>query len=408
MIERRNKEWKNMKDFKKIRSVEDLQAVIHPQSRVLTLFSGGLDSAYLLYLLTKLNCTQITALTVDLGDDVDYAGIEKLAQFFGVNSVILDCKQEFAEHHVAPAIAAKSLYLGVHPISSSLSRPLIAKQAVNLARELNCDVILHTANQSQNSLRRLNGAIEQLEFDGYYGTPYEFSAVTREEKARDLQSFGVDVFKTRNYSGDSNLWCREFESGLLDDPENFSTPESLYRWSASVPTAPATELAIQFEKGLPVAVDGVRMDLLALIEHLNKVYGAYGLGRYAGLEHLKGGEKVLEVREMPAAEILLHTYRQLETACIDAETIREKLGIEQVWVREAIEGRWYETLKEASESFILSVAGHVSGTVVYHLEWRTCEIISIRADAPLYLRDRDDWEKKVASLGRTQLAGAVL
>jgi argininosuccinate synthase len=392
---------------KRIRSIEDLRNVVTPESRVLTLFSGGLDSAYLLHLLSQQKCKNLTALTVDLGDNVDRAGIEELAKKLGAQSVILDKRREFAEQFVAPAIAAHSSYLGVHPISSSLSRPLMAQEAMKVARELRCDVILHTANQSQNSLRRLNGALSQLGFDGYYGTPYEFSAFTREEKAKGLRMRGIDVFKTRHYSGDSNLWCREFESGMLDNPEQFSTPEALYLWSASTPTTGATRMSITFSKGLPVEVDGHAMPMLDLIEHLNIKAGVHGLGRFSGLEHLSGGEKVLEVREMPAAHVLLHAYRHLETACVDAEAIREKMSMEQIWVREALEGRWFGTLREAAQQFISSLAKHVTGVVSYHLDWRTLEVNSIRAARPLYICDRDTWEKQKAAEGRMGLRAAL-
>ncbi|MEN1939373.1 argininosuccinate synthase-related protein [Paenibacillus sp. 102] len=385
---------------KRIRSIENLRDVIKPGSRVLTLFSGGLDSAYLLHLLSKQRCKEVIALTVDLGDDVNYVDIQNLAKQFGAHSVILDKRQEFVEQFVAPAIAAHASYLGVHPISSSLSRPCIVNQAVRLAKELSCDVILHTANQSQNSLRRLNGALDQLGFKGYYGTPYEFSALTREEKINELRNQGVNVFQTRNYSGDSNLWCREFESGMLDDPEDFSTPEDLYRWSASKPTADATKMSISFKEGIPLSVNGQKMQLLELIEHLNVEAGIYGIGRFSGLEHLAGGEKVLEVREMPAAHILLHAYRQLETACVEAESIREKISLEQIWIREAVEGRWYGTLREAAQQFIGSIARNVTGTVTYHLDWRTLEVNSICASRPLYIRDRDGWEKQKSNENR--------
>lgn len=382
---------------KNIRSVEDLNKILSPQTRVLTLFSGGLDSAYLLYLLSQKNCAEVVALTFDLGDDINYPFLEQLARKFGVRLIVLDRKNEFAESFVAPAIAAPSLYLGLHPISSSLSRPLMAKEAVHLANQLNCDVLLHTANQSQNSLRRLNGAIYDLGYKGYYGTPYENTVLTRNEKTEILRQNGVDFFTKRNYSGDSNVWCREFESGLLDDPEKFSTPEMLYRWSASTQSQEPVKLSLTYERGIPVAVNGTRMPLLEIIEFLNSHAGAYGLGRYSGLEHLVGGQKVLEVREMPAAAILLHAYRQLETACVSAETSREKINVEQMWIREAVEGRWFGLLREASQNFIARVSEHVNGIIDYKLNWRTLEVTSIRADKPLYLRDRDAWEKEAVT-----------
>lgn len=388
-----------MKSRQQIRSIEDLAVLSQrPQGMIITLFSGGLDSAYLLHLLAQQNCTNVIALTVDLGDDIDLAHIEQVTNHFQVRSIVLDRQDLFAQEAVLPAIAAQAKYLGMYPISASLSRPIIAREAIRLARTIDCTAILHTANQSQNSLRRLNGAIQQFGFAGYYGTPYEFTALTRQEKATALQNVGLDYFKMRSHSGDSNLWCREFESGSLDDPEMFSTPASLYKWSVPDPTASSTTLEIRFDSGVPTRLNGQLLPIVEIISHLNSTVGRYRLGRYAGLEHLDQGEKVLEVREMPAAFLLLDAYRHLETASLSADTLKQKMGIEQTWVMEAIEGRWFGELKQAAESFIASTSKHVNGTVAYRLNLQNAEIFSIQADSPLYLRDRDAWEQKVAML----------
>src|SRR5690606_4533748 len=132
-----------------------------------------------------------------------------------------------------PAIRAQARYLGIYPVSSSLSRPILAKIAVKVARDLGCDAIVHTANQPQNSLRRLNGAIEQQGFEGCYRTPYERSVLTREEKIEALRQLGLTRFQAHGISGDANLWCREFESGSLDNPEGFWVPPSLFEWTRS-------------------------------------------------------------------------------------------------------------------------------------------------------------------------------
>lgn len=386
-----------MKSLKKIRSVEDLAVLSqHQQGTIITLFSGGLDSTYLLYLLKQHKCTDVIALTVDLGDDIDLTHVKDVAERFHVRSVVLDCKNLFAEEAVLPALAAQAKYLGMYPISASLSRPIIAREAVRLAKTINCTAILHTANQSQNSLRRLNGAIEQLDFTGYYGTPYEFTALTRQEKATALHNIGFDEFKMRSHSGDSNLWCREFESGSLDDPEMFHTPASLYKWSVPDLSAPPITVEIRFDHGVPTHLNGQLLPIVEMIDHLNSVIGRYGLGRYAGLEHLDHGEKVLEVREMPAAFLLLDAYRHLETAILGADLLKQKISIEQTWVMEAIEGRWFGELKQAAESFIASTSKNISGTVIYQLNFQSAEICSIQADKPLYIRDRDTWEKEIA------------
>ena len=174
--------------------------------------------------------------------------------------------------------------------------------------------------------------------------------MTRAEKIDALQAVGMSKFQARGISGDANLWCREFESGALDNPEAFWVPESLFDWTApSEAIEVAADFSVTFERGVPVAIDGQCLPLLNLISRLNLQAGAFGVGRYSGLEHLEQGEKVLEVREAPAATVLMDAYRHLETATLAFELIREKMTQEQLWVREAIEGRWFGAVREAAD-----------------------------------------------------------
>lgn len=391
---------------RQIRSLQDLSIVTRSCKKVLTLFSGGLDSTYVLKELAQSPGCEIIALTVDLGDGVDRDDLKEIAERFGARSIVIDGKKAFADDAVLPAIRANARYMSIYPISSSLSRPIISRYAVELARKLGCDAIIHTANQSQNSLRRLNGAIRQLGYEGYFGSPYEYSALSRDEKIERLRKAGLDRFQARGISGDSNLWCREFESGSLDNPESFWVPESLFDWTAdSGKGKHGKDLSIRFHHGVPVALDDIEMSLVDLIACLNRKAGSFGIGRYAGLEHLAHGEKVLEVREAPAACVLMDAYRQLETATMDAELLREKLSLEQIWVREAIEGRWFDELRTAADSFIATTSQQVSGTVSYQLRQGAADVCAIRAEQARYLTDRDDWERKVAHIrGRRGLA----
>jgi argininosuccinate synthase len=379
-----------------LRSFGDLDAMPGKVDHVLTLFSGGLDSSYVLKELSQRKL-RVTALAVDVGESCRIQDLKEIADFFGVGLQIVDARDMFATEAVAPAIRAQAKYLGMYPVSSSLSRPILAKVAVRVARELGCDAIVHTANRSQNSLRRLNGAIGQLGYSGCYGTPYERSVLSRDEKIEVLRRLGLERFQARGISGDANLWCREFESGSLDNPEGFWVPPSLFEWTRAPETPPkAREIQIDFRAGLPVAIDRQPMDLVPLIAHLNTTVGAYSIGRYSGLEHLEGGEKVLEVREAPAATLLMDAYRQLETAVLDAETLREKVALELLWTREAVEGRWFSPLRQCADAFIAKAAEKVTGTVRYVLRQGAADIWSIVAARPLYLTDRDGWEKAVA------------
>ncbi len=381
---------------RQVRSFTDLDHLAQQAPHVLTLFSGGLDSSHVLQALTARGC-RVTALCVDVGEALPAHELQSITDHLGAALQVVDARAEFAEDAVLPAIRAQARYFGIYPISSSLSRPVMARCAVEAARRLGCDAILHTANPSQNSLRRLNGAITQLGFDGWYGTPYERSAISRADKIQQLREAGLPRFQARGISGDANLWCREFESGALDNPEAFWAPESLYVWTApqDLKAWPA-ELTVSFTEGTPTALDGENLPLTELIQRLNRHAGAFGIGRYSGLEHLEQGEKVLEVREAPAATLLLDAYRHLETATLDAAVLHAKLPQEQLWVREAIEGRWFGALRDAADAFITRTARHVTGTIGYRLRPGAADLCSIKASKPLYVTDRDAWERRVA------------
>lgn len=379
-----------------IRRVDDLSSMLDPARPVVTLFSGGLDGTYLLHMLAERKFRRVTALVVDLGAEIDLEQVGAVAAGFGAEITCLDRRAEFLADCVLPAIRAHAVYLGGHPISASLSRPVIAQAGLTLAERLGAQAIVHSANQSQNTLRRLNGALSQLGYEGYFGTPFERSAIARGEKRRALQRSGVPMVSGHDFSVDANLWCREFESGTLDDPEDFEIPERLFRWSVPVPDEPDREVEISFREGQPTGLDGQEKAAADLISELNCLAGRYGIGRYVGLEHLASGHKVLEAREAPAAALLLSAFRQLESATVDAETIREKLRSEQVWVREAVEGRWFGPLREAVDAFVASVARAITGTVRMRMTHRGAAVTAIRAPRGLYIACREDWEAQQA------------
>ena len=383
-----------------IRSLDNLSKIVTPQSRPLCLYSGGLDGTYLLHYLSELGCSDVIALTVDLGGDIDKEVIKELCQRLGIEWLFLDKQQEFVKDFVIPAIAAQATYLGGHPICASLSRPLMAKVACEVAEDAGCDMIIHTSNHSQNSLRRFNGALSSLGVKGCFGSPFELSPISRELKSDELRAAGINIFDNRIHSTDSNLWGREFEYGELDDPENLVIPEFLYQWTKFTPGYRTRELTITFLNGVPKKLNGVDTEFVTLVNRINTAAGAYGLGRYVGLEEIEGGAKVQEVREMPAAYVLLDAYRRLESCCVSAECIREKMHIEQLWVREAVEGRWYDPLRQAAQAFIQSVAQKVTGTVSYELDLRRLQLTSVIAEKPLYIRDRSQYERAFEDEGR--------
>ncbi|MGC2775467.1 MAG: hypothetical protein WA418_07490, partial [Bradyrhizobium sp.] len=270
--------------------------------------------------------------------------------------------------------------------------PLIAQRAVRAALERDAVAVLHTANQSQNSLRRLNTAIAAEVYSGLFGSPYEYSAMSREDKARALARYGLSYYTGRKLSGDANIWCREFESGPLDNPEDFTLPEEAFTWSRRRDGLAPRSISLGIEESELVEIDGQAVAFADAIAQLNELVGSYGFGRFLGLEHLDEGEKVLEVREAPAAFILMQALRHLETATLSANSIVLKQALERSWTLEAVEGRWKSDVKVAAEAGILSLAQRVTGTVRFDIDHQSCLPSSIRADRPLYITDRDSWE----------------
>jgi argininosuccinate synthase len=372
-----------------IRSFADIES-LDRASTCVCLYSGGLDGTYLLYRLSLLKFHEVVALRVGLGGDPLPEIAKDICHRLNVRLETVERQELFARNYVLPAIRAQARYLGGHPICASLSRPLLATAAVELAKEVNSPTcIIHSSDSSQNSLRRFNGALRGLEYPGPYGSPYDCGTISRAEKRAALERAGIKGFMERVYSGDSNLWGREFEAAGLDDPEQVMVPEELYQWTRTVTQPEPVTVTISFEAGAPTHLDRLSLDLVGLIRKLNSVAGTFGLGRFIGLEEISGGAKVQEVREMPAAELLLDAYRRLETACLPAETIRAKMDQEQLWVREAVEGRWYGVLREAAEAFVQTTALNVSGRISYSLSKLAAQPVSIISFKPLYIRDRD-------------------
>ncbi|KAM0295354.1 hypothetical protein ACHAPM_010718 [Fusarium culmorum] len=366
---------------------------------VVTMFSGGLDSTYLLMRLHHLGFTNIHAVAVDVGEPMDKEELTKNAAHFGASFRCLDGRERFVKEGVMPAIRAHAKYMGMYPVSSSLSRPVIARLVTDYAKSLDANLLLHTANLSQNSLPRLNNSIKRYAFSGHFGSPYVHSAISREDKAKELSAVGLTFLSDRKLSGDENLWCREFESGPLDDPENFTIPEAAYQWTQRNMDCSPQKLMLSFRDGNLVSINSNKLPLIEAIALLNVEVGKFGHGRFVGLEPIRTDAKVLEVREAPAAAIIMDALRHLEVATLESKALDLKQDLEQKWVREAIAGRWGSTCHIMCDAALASSLVGVSGSVTYninHTHYLPCSII---AQNPRYIRDRDQWEIK-ASMSR--------
>lgn len=382
-----------------IESFEHIARIDERDAPVVTMFSGGLDSTYLLFRLQQLGFTNIHAVSVDVGAPIDEDELTKCASHFGATFKCLEGRDLLVNEGVIPAIRAHANYMDMYPISSSLSRPVIARLVTDYAKTLNAGLLLHTANLSQNSLPRLNNSIRRYDFSGKFGSPYVYSVVSREKKAEELAAVGLTFMSDRKLSGDENLWCREFESGPLDDPESFTIPEDAYEWTRRSKDRTPQTLTLSFENGNLVSVNGAKLPLIEAIALLNKEVGKFGHGRFVGLEPISSDNKVLEVREAPAAAIIMNALRHLEVATLDTNTLDLKQHLEQKWVREAVAGRWGSACHAMCDAGIASALNGVGGSVSYYIDETRYLPCSIVARNPLYIRDRDQWELEASKSG---------
>ncbi len=390
----------------KIRSFEELVGLHNPNAIVTTMYSGGLDSSYVLLKLRKMGFKNILAVVVDLGEEIGEAEVQARAEQLGAKYVYIDAKTKFAEDGIRQAIKANAKYCGLFPVSSSISRPVIANAVADYATSMNSSILLHTANRSQNSLRRLNGAIETNGYRGAFGSPYECSAMTREHKLSELKEAGIEFSGERSLSGDENLWCREFESGSVDDPESFVVPEEAFVWTSQQEGLQPIEVTLKFEGGELVQVDNRNVELAEAIQHLNETIGRYGHGRYIGLEHLADDEKVLEVREAPAAMLLMEALRHIEMATLDTAALQHKLQLEEQWTQEAVAGRWNSSISKMCMAGIEEACATSTGILKFQVDANRFFLSSLQAENPKYIRDRDQWE--IASAQRTRYEASVL
>jgi argininosuccinate synthase len=386
-----------------IESFDHIAALGERDAPIVTMYSGGLDSTYLLFKLQQLGFKHVHAVAVNVGAPIDEDKLTKSAAHFGATFHCIDGRKEFVEEGVGPAIRANAMYMEMYPVSSSLSRPVIARLVVDFARIVDAEVLLHTANLSQNSLPRLNNSIRRCGFARQFGSPYVRSVVSRKKKAEELSAAGLQFMSERHLSGDENVWCREFESGPLDDPEDFFIPEDAYEWTRCDKNHQPEKLTLGFESGNPVSVNGEKRPLIEIITLLNKEVGKFGHGRFVGLEHISTDDKVLEVREAPAAAIIMNARRQLEAATLTTSTLTLKRSLEDKWTMEVVSGHWGSSSHKECERSIAAMIDSVSGTVTYKLSHQGYFPCSIKAGKPRYIRDRDAWEYQ-AALKRASLS----
>ncbi|MDR2659611.1 MAG: argininosuccinate synthase [Spirochaetaceae bacterium] len=339
------------------------------KKKVVLAYSGGLDTTVIIPWLKENYDCEIIAVCVDVGQDADWKTIKKRALDTGAAACyVADVKKEYVEDYIWPALKAGALYEDKYLLGTATARPLIAKTLVEYARKEGASAIAHGATGKGNDQIRFDLGIAAFAPDLEIIAPWRvWDIKSREEEIEYLEKRGIPVpmKKSDSYSRDDNLWHISHEGLELEEPDNEPKYDSMLKMSVPPEKAPDTPeyLEIEFEKGIPVAVNGKKMDGVNLIYELNKRGGAHGVGIVDIVENRVVGMKSRGVYETPGGSILYYAHSELEHICLDRQTysfkqiVRDKMG-ELIYG-----GFWFTPLREALSAFVDSTQSRVSGKV---------------------------------------------
>jgi len=354
--------------------------------RVVLAYSGGLDTSVAVRWLGEELGVEVIALAADVGQGGDWDQIRERALAAGaVEAIVDDCRNEYAEEYVAPALKANAKYEGKYPLVSSLSRPVIAKHLVATAREHGADAVAHGCTGKGNDQVRFEVSVRALAPDLEVLAPVRSWGLTREQSIEYADRFGIPITVTKAspYSVDQNLWGRTVECGILEDPWQ-QPPEEVFELTTPTATEPV-EMVVRFEQGVPVAVNNQRMALASIIAQVTTVVGSYGWGRVDMIENRRVGIKSREIYEVPGALALLMAHADLEDLTLERDLAHEKARLEPRYAELVYDGLWFSPLRQALDAFVDESQRSVTGEVRLKCEVPgRCFVAGRRSEVGLY------------------------
>jgi argininosuccinate synthase len=362
-------------------------------SRVLLLYSGGLDTSVMLHWIQRKYDAEVVALTVNLGQPKeDFAVVKGKAMDLGaVACEVVDARTEFAEHYVLPAIKANGLYGGGYPLFTALGRPLIAKLAVEYARRHNCDTIAHGCTGKGNDQVRIEATVATLAPELKVIAPVRNWRMGRQEEIEYCREHGIPIAggtEAPPYSIDDNMWGRSSEGKSIEDLGAAPADDicQLVTPPEQAPDQPQ-EIELAFEHGRPVALDGERLPLVELLEKLTELGCRHGIGIVDHLEDRIVGLKVRDIYEVPAATIVLTAHKELEKLVCTSHQNLFKPPLDNQWAFLAYAGLWHEPLREDLDAYMDNVNKQVTGTIALKLYKGNATVV--RRDSPNAIYDQD-------------------
>jgi len=363
--------------------------------KIILAYSGGLDTSIIIpWLHENYNNAEVICVAGNVGQDAEIEGLEEPAKKTGATKLYIeDLQDEFVNDFVWPTLKAGAKYEG-YLLGTSFARPPIAKRLVEIARAEGADAICHGCTGKGNDQVRFELTIKALAPDLAIIAPWRIWDIkSREQEIEYAEAHNVPIKITRetNYSKDMNLWHLSHEGLDLEDPANepqYNKPGFL-ELGVSPEMAPdkPTYVTISFEKGIPVALNGEKMDGVKLIKTLNKIGGENGIGLFDVVENRLVGMKSRGVYETPGGTILYHAHEVLETICLDKETQHYKYGLAQKYADIVYNGQWYTPLREAMDAFVDKTQETCTGEV--KLKLYKGNIINAGVTSPYTLYSED-------------------
>ena len=361
------------------------------KTRIVLAYSGGLDTSVAIAWLAERYGADVIAVTLDLGQGRELTDVRERALAVGaVRAHVLDVRDEFASQYILPALQAGALYEDRYPLATALGRPLIAQKLVDVAHMESAAAVAHGCNGKANDELRLERGVLALDPSLSVLAPARMWGMSRRElvdyaKARHIP---IPSAAESPYTIDTNLWGRSIERGVLEDTWQES-PEDIYALTRSpkdCPDEPAY-IEVEFEQGVPVRANGIEMPLVELIESVETIAGAHGVGRIDMVENAASGAKSREIYEAPAAVVLHTAHNELEKLVVPRELERLGHDLGRAYADLAYNGRWFSLTREAIDAFMRTIQPRVSGAVRLKLFKGDCRVVGRRS--PMVLDNKE-------------------
>lgn len=400
-----------MQNTTKYQAVASHEAKKGDFKKAVLLYSGGLDTSVMLKWIQDEYQAEIIALTIDIGQNEDFGPIkEKALKLGAISAHVIDAKEEFANEYLSKAIKANADYQGGYHLFCPLGRAIISKVGVDIAHQENAQVIAHGCTGKGNDQVRFEGYITTLDPQLKTIAPVREWGMGREEELAYAEKHGIPVSQTsaKIYSYDENLWGDSAEGGEIESMSKIPPLENILINCKTPKNAPdeAEILEIDFEEGLPTAVNGEKMVLWKLIKMLAQVGAKHAVGITHLVEDRVVGLKVRGIFEEPAAEILIQAHRNLEKLVCTRDENEFKTAIDQKWAYLCYGAKWFHPLMNHLNAYIDSVNKKVCGTVTVELYKGKVSVVAVKSKYSLFNENLATFMKN-SSFNQNSSAGFI-